>query len=567
MLTVIDRRNRNTYPIFLERLTFDIFTSFMNSRKKTIKVAIEGTDRFEDKEGYLCKSMYDGMRSALMHLYRLMEVRMDDSFRKLLHQYVQGLKKVVAENKKATGQKLTEGKRAMSRSVYKRMCELFMEGDSDEYIFGHCFLTLEWNLMARADNVCSAMVSHIEWNGDALIFHFAKTKGHQGGECVHKPWHVYANPLEPDICPLLAFAKYVFTHPGVLESNGNNNLFPGNDQYRRFVNIFSKVIKENEGDFRDLGYSPSDLGSHSTRKGSATLVATGSTISPPFSAICLRAGWSMGSVKERYIHYEKAGDQFVGRMVCGLDCLTTNFGISPPYFDFTGCENPDMKRDELNSWMREHIVGGRDLTAKVLYMTRFLFGTLCYHYNYLKDKCGVRNRLLNEPLLCHCPRELQQLAVVKFPWEATPDTPKMSGIPPHVMMMSDLKRLETKLDTMSDQLMTRMVTELNDRDIGGGMHHATQIQEQLRGLHEEFLSLRNSIGRTDANGGDASGGDASIRNVHAGEYLSQFQYHDYDGRFNLLPQNFVLPSLTLVAFISVFLLGKPRHRCSSTLTY
>ena len=91
-----------------------------------------------------------------------------------------------------------------------------------------------------------------------------------------------------------------------------------------------------------------DLGSHSKRKGSATLVATGSTMSPPFSAICLRAGWSMGSVKERYIHYEKAGDQFVGRTVCDLYCLTSDFAISPYYFDLTEVEDPQLKREELN---------------------------------------------------------------------------------------------------------------------------------------------------------------------------------------------------------------------------
>ena len=91
-----------------------------------------------------------------------------------------------------------------------------MKGDSDEFLFAHCFLTLEWNLMAHADNVASAMVSHVEWLGDLLVFHFAKSKGAQEGECVYKPWHVYANLLEPKIFPVLAFSKYVLTHPGVL---------------------------------------------------------------------------------------------------------------------------------------------------------------------------------------------------------------------------------------------------------------------------------------------------------------------------------------------------------------
>ena len=144
-----------------------------------------------------------------MHLYQTMGIQIDTGFQKLLKQFVTGLGKVVAEKKKQTGQKLTEGKRPMSREVYKKMCELMIGGDSDEYIFAHCFLTLEWNLMACADNVASAMVSHVEWQGDSLVFHFAKTKSSQDGECANKPWHVYANPFEPQICPILAFSKYV----------------------------------------------------------------------------------------------------------------------------------------------------------------------------------------------------------------------------------------------------------------------------------------------------------------------------------------------------------------------
>ena len=40
----------------------------------------------------------------------------------------------------------------------------------------------------------------------------------------------------------------------------------------------------------------------------------------------------MGPVKERYLHYEKAGDQFLGRAVSGLNMMTTEFGVPPPPF-------------------------------------------------------------------------------------------------------------------------------------------------------------------------------------------------------------------------------------------
>ena len=57
-----------------------------------------------------------------------------------------------------------------------------------------------------------------------------------------------------------------------------------------------------------------NINSHSNRKGSATNAASGSTQAPPIVAICLRAGWALAGVLDRYLSLENAGDQFVGRV-------------------------------------------------------------------------------------------------------------------------------------------------------------------------------------------------------------------------------------------------------------
>ena len=132
---------------------------------------------------------------------------------------------------------------------------------------------------------------------------------------------------------MLALAKYLFTNPDILTSNCQ--LFPGNHQYERFLKIFHKVIKKYASEFQALGVEMGSLGAHSIRKGAITLVASGCTVSPPMASICLRACWSMGTIKDRYIHYEKAGDQFVGRSVTGISSLSVDFAISPVHWDWT----------------------------------------------------------------------------------------------------------------------------------------------------------------------------------------------------------------------------------------
>ncbi len=168
-----------------------------------------------------------------------------------------------------------------------------------------------------------------------------KSKGDQTGRNRDQAWHVYPNPNNPAVCPVLAMACYIFANPGIFgvdctdsasePNNHNGRLFPGSYQYERFMDCLHRIIAKYHEDFFCLGISAGDLGLHSARKGSSSYACAGSTVSPPMVSVCLRAMWSMGDIKERYLQYEKAGDQYLGRVVCGLDVNDALFAISPPF--------------------------------------------------------------------------------------------------------------------------------------------------------------------------------------------------------------------------------------------
>ncbi len=108
--------------------------------------------------------------------------------------------------------------------------------------------------------------------------------------------------------------------------------------------------------FLGLGICPGDLGLHSAWKGACSFAVVGSTVCPPMVLICLRAIWSMGLVKEHYLQFEKAGDQYLGRVVSGLEVNNVSFAISPPYFE-CGDNEGDMW-EKIFSLLREFTVGG-----------------------------------------------------------------------------------------------------------------------------------------------------------------------------------------------------------------
>jgi len=95
------------------------------------------------------------------------------------------------------------------------------------------------------------------------------------------------------------------------------------------------------------------------------------------SAICNRAGWKMGGSRDKYIKYESAGDQILGRVICSLNPL---FAVSPPFFNMCGeeLEEEDDARSrkeagQLGMWdlilvqVKELIVQGKLLS----FMNRF----------------------------------------------------------------------------------------------------------------------------------------------------------------------------------------------------
>ena len=63
-----------------------------------------------------------------------------------------------------------------------------------------------------------------------------------------------------------------------------------------------------------------------------TFVCSGSTHGPSIISVCIRCDWSIGGVQDRYLRYENAGDQFLGRVVAGLPMDKPEFAILPPHF-------------------------------------------------------------------------------------------------------------------------------------------------------------------------------------------------------------------------------------------
>jgi hypothetical protein len=356
-------------------------------------------------------------------------------------------------------------------------------------------------------------------------------------------------------------------------------LFPGEHQYDRFMGCLHRILEKHSDEFFALGISPGDLGSHSARKGSSSHASSGTTVSPPMVSICLRAMWSMGHVKERYLQFEKAGDQYLGRVVCGLDVNDVKFAVSPPYFDFDDDRPAEDGTDErVFSLLRDYMVGGDYVCASVHRIFYFCFASLSYHFDFLSQVLHPKNKLRASHFFNHIPLWVKNAATVKYPWTKTEATPTLTGLPPHITILANFEKLRVEMEASKVAILSGVEAELDKRRIGSQSHFdKEEILDRMLNLHNELLKKVDACGRDSANavanahfagdGGDTDFGDIFITpseeeadkalTIVPSNRSKKFTFFYSNGEVNRVPKDFVLPHMTLCTLVISWFCGNP----------
>ena len=444
------------------------------------------TDTIVKKE-YL--KSYGGHRSGLTMLFLDCRVTRSEEFQQVLSRLMKGLKNTSAQERGLQGVRLTEGKEPLPFVVYCAICRWLLEKGDSASIFAHCFLTLTWNLICRSKNTTLVQREHISWEGDAAGIQFAHSKTDIGGDESPHIRHIYANPLKPFICPILSLARYLILFPG----RDTGPLFHGSAQYDRFRTILNNIVQEHRDEILRMGIHPDDIGVHSIRKGAATYCSSGTTFGVSFAAVCVRAGWSMGGVKDRYIKYAEAGDRVCGRTVSGLDVNSHQFSISPPLLDVE--EQEETKVDEA----QRQLFG--TTPAKWGLLIRFLLASLLFHREWMRTNIGPdfldQARFFSPNQLFV---DLAKKTKTCYPWTSEAEVQErlridFKGLPQAVIDFNYHSQQLCELRKLPTTIVEALVKKLDDLDLGGGELTLKKLKEQIiepmeKRLDEKLAALK-----------------------------------------------------------------------------
>jgi hypothetical protein len=117
---------------------------------------------------------------------------------------------------------------------------------------------------------------------------------------------------------------------------------------------------------------------------------------PANGVYLLESNVEHGVVKERYLQFEKAGDQYLGQVVSsGLDVNHVSFATSPPYFE----DDKGNVRKKVLGLLWDFIVGGKTIAGEMCHLLYFCFASLCYHFDFLVRTLPRQNKLQASPFL------------------------------------------------------------------------------------------------------------------------------------------------------------------------
>ena len=192
-----------------------------------------------------------------------------------------------------------------------------------------------------------------------------------------------------------------------------------------------------------------------------------------------------GGVKDRYIKYEKAGDQFVGRAVSGLPILKKEFAVSQPFFDFTESENEieyERKTHEINNWVQARLPQNSS-NESVFYLLKNCVASLVYHRDFLDRMVHGGSALRSTVFWVEEVPHANDVRI-SYPWDNSERSTEITGIPPHTSLLAQIERLKITVENLQNSIGTDLknvlVSELDSREIGGaGLAQGSLILSKL----------------------------------------------------------------------------------------
>jgi hypothetical protein len=434
---------------------------------------------------YLSYSTINGMKSAIIYLHSSRNVTMDEEVDRQLLQFVKGYKKTETDWRRENKISPQAGKRPMPFEGFQLLCTLAMKEASFGRENYHLYCTLTFPLGHRNISTGELKYSFLCWENDCCRVTLPGAKNNQDGS-IEMRTALFANPLNPFICPILALAIEVLSRSFAI-SEELLDVFDGSFTATNYSNWLNKFLKKHELRFKPIVGDIKKIGTHSNKKGLESYLMSGSTAGSSTASVVLRVGGKLGEPHQRYMIQQQAGDEFCGRQAAGLNIHDVDFMILPPHF----------KSLDNTIWeLIERVVPVHDkYPHSFRSMYPALVASAIYHADFLLQQLPPNHSIFNNVLFEEKLYDTWRDAVITGHGHCPHTNMRASGIPPHTPILQGLNQVSEKMQEMGrsiDNLSSRLETV--EEAIRGLNGNETLQESSLRGtLISEFQRFQSSL--------------------------------------------------------------------------
>ena len=123
---------------------------------------------------------------------------------------------------------------------------------------------------------------------------------------------------------------------------------------------------------------PDHANSHGIRKGGGIHATPGTTCPPPVASVAGRGEWSLGEVLDVYWTFAHAGDEYLDRLLAGLDPNSHLFAAMPPHF-LEGTDN-EFIHEGLETCFKNVILRCRTKYPNMkVFLLRWCLSSMIHH--------------------------------------------------------------------------------------------------------------------------------------------------------------------------------------------
>lgn len=476
------------------------------------------------------RSVYGTAMSALKDLYRQQGGVFPDAISQSAKAYEKGARKMRAEQRAQGDLPAQEGKAHVTADLYQNLARVLLKSGD---VFLLAFVVLSWNLMVRVSNVADLRGSSLAFSNDSISICYVKHKADQTGDRTD-PKHCYANPFNPSVCIVTALGLYFACYSP--PKTKKDTVFQGTRQEDRFVKGLRAVLEKHpdlKKALEDRGLDVEDIAAHSFRKGGRSYLAGGTTMGPPTPSALLRGGWSLEGIDGKYVRYEHAGDQWIGRLLAMLDFLSADFAILPPHFNVVD--------DDVYEATNLVFPGAAVEIRGVLVMC---LASLVYHREYFRANLEKDHPIFKTVLFTQgIADRLGARVALKFENDLMTPT----GVPPLTKILGQVERLSAQTANLPEVLRTAIHDEFEQRQFDAGNITRDAVQGMMDALTTRLIAA------VSLSSGAQPGAELAQEVPH--DHL-RFPGHWWGGKRHPVPEGFVLDTkVTAPKLFQLYVLG------------